>query len=127
METLMIRSCVILMMTPWSWAQTAPAGGDQKAFEVVSIKRSASDARQQNNVFPGGRFTATGVTLKSLIMRAYNVGPFLLSGANGWMESERYDIAAKAPDGSMRGPVGRAAGGGRTWRRSLELDGDGPQ
>lgn len=43
-------------------------------------------------------------------MMAYNVGPRQLDGATGWMQSERYDVVGKAPDGSIHGSVGRAAG-----------------
>jgi uncharacterized protein (TIGR03435 family) len=85
------------------WAQTQPS------FEVVSIKRSAPDERGGQSILPGGRFTTTATTLKFLLMGAYNVKSFQISGLNGWMESERYDVIGKAPDGMMRGPVGHAA------------------
>jgi uncharacterized protein (TIGR03435 family) len=91
------------------------------AFEVVSIKRSAPDTRGGNSISPGGRISITGTTLKFLMLSAYNVEGYRISGLNGWMESERYDVMGKAPEGTMRGPTGRAAewkgadGAGSSW------------
>ena len=44
----------------------------------------------------GGTFTATGVTLKMLIMSAYEVQSFQVSGGPSWVGAERWDIQAKA-------------------------------
>src|SRR5579862_9792686 len=98
MKQVSIGFGVILFAAQPAWAQATTDGEDARAFEVVSIKRSASDTRLMNNIFPV-RYTATGTTLTRLIMTAYNVGPHELSGASGWMESERYDVVAKAPEG----------------------------
>jgi bla regulator protein blaR1 len=87
--------------------QLPAASGKPKAFEVASVRRSASDAHRSLTVTSGGRFTATGTTLTGLIMFAYDVGPDRLSGANGWMDSEKYDVVAKPPDGVITGSVGR--------------------
>jgi len=46
----------------------------------------------------GGRFTATNVGLKMLIVLAYNVKSFEISGGPGWIDSDGYDINAKAAD-----------------------------
>ena len=42
------------------------------------------------------RLTATGVTLHGLIREAYGVEDDQISGAPNWLNSERYDIEAKA-------------------------------
>jgi uncharacterized protein (TIGR03435 family) len=44
----------------------------------------------------GGRFTATNCSLGLLIQYAYDVMQFQISGAPDWVQSDRYDIAAKA-------------------------------
>jgi uncharacterized protein (TIGR03435 family) len=46
----------------------------------------------------GGRFTATNAKLKMLIGIAYNVKTFEISGGPGWIDSDGYDITAKAVD-----------------------------
>ena len=44
----------------------------------------------------GGRFTATNATLKMLINVAYKIRNYELSGGPAWLESEHYDVNAKA-------------------------------
>ena len=69
----------------------------QQTFEVATIKpNAASDNRVMIRMQPGGRFTASGVTLKQLISQAYNLRDFQISGGPGWISAERYDINAKA-------------------------------
>ena len=44
----------------------------------------------------GGRFTASNCSLNLLIQYAYGVLRYQISGARDWVQSDRYDIAAKA-------------------------------
>ncbi|MEO7142610.1 MAG: M56 and DUF3738 domain-containing protein [Bryobacteraceae bacterium] len=85
-----------------SQAVTAPSD----SFEVASIKPSKSGERNVSLVYsPGGRFRATNTPLKMLIRLAYNVQDFQISGAPGWINSERYNIEAtstEAPDDDLR-------------------------
>ena len=74
-----------------------------QTFEVASIKPNASgDNRVMIGIQPGGRFTATGVTLKMLISQAYDVREFQIVNAPGWAETEHYDINAKAEGAGER-------------------------
>ena len=68
----------------------------QQTFEVVSVKLSPPDSHTETRRYPGGRFTATGVTLKALIQRAYDVQDFRILGGPKWLTSDRYDVEAKA-------------------------------
>jgi uncharacterized protein (TIGR03435 family) len=78
-------------------AQSATAPKD---FEVVSIKPADPNLRMvQMELAPGGRFKATGVTLRLLLQRCYGVRDFQISGAPSWAGSDRYEISAKAEDG----------------------------
>src|SRR4051794_9949253 len=72
--------------------QTAPtAGAAQPQFEVASIKQNKSgDGRIMLGIQPGGRMTATNVTLKMLIRNAYQVQDFQISGGPDWMTDEHY-------------------------------------
>jgi uncharacterized protein (TIGR03435 family) len=86
------------------------ASGDVEAqrppekFEVASIKPSSPDSATETHRYPGGRFTASGVTVKALIQRAWNVKSFQVSGGPAWVNSQRYDISAKAAiDGNING------------------------
>jgi uncharacterized protein (TIGR03435 family) len=69
----------------------------KRAFEVASVKPSTP--RFPGRAFlPGGRFTATNLPLRALIQVAYDVPPILISGGPKWVDSESYDIDAKADD-----------------------------
>lgn len=66
-------------------------------FEVASIKPSAGDERRVGfQIQPGGGFRAMGANVKLLIGFAYDVRDFQISGGPGWINSDRYDILAKA-------------------------------
>jgi uncharacterized protein (TIGR03435 family) len=98
----------LLMAARIVCAQSDPqAATDRWAFEVASVKRGVQTAGASLAVSPGGRFTATGITLRRLIMYAYNVGSALTSGGGSWVDSEKYEIVAKAPEGSIPDLVGR--------------------
>jgi uncharacterized protein (TIGR03435 family) len=79
----------------------AAGAAGQQAFEVASIKpNAANDNRAMIGMQPGGRFVATGITVKFLIGMAYNLRDFQISGGPGWITAERFDINAKPPEGS---------------------------
>src|SRR5689334_22806587 len=75
------------------------------SFEVASIKpyeEPTSGGRFYGfRGQPGGRLTMTGVTFKMLMTYAYRVRDFQVIGGPDWINSERYDIQAKAEEGSV--------------------------
>src|SRR5580704_13329983 len=82
----------------------APPAPAPSAFTVASIKPNRSgDDRFMLRPQPGGALTATGVTLKMLIMFAYGVAAYQISGAPSWIGTERWDIEAKTE--GVQGPV----------------------
>jgi len=86
-----------LMNAPPSLAQSQPSA--PLAFDAASVKPSKSgDPRAPSMILPGGRFAATNNTLRALILNAYGIfaSPYLLSGGPSWIDSERYDVDAKA-------------------------------
>ena len=78
----------------------AIAGVSAQSFEVASIKpNAASDNRVMIRMEPGGRFNATGISVKALIGLAFNVRDYQVVNAPGWLGAERFDVSAKAPEG----------------------------
>lgn len=76
-----------------AWAQ--PAAGQR--FEVASIKLSKADPHSTSGMKTGrGRLDAHNVTLKRCIMGAYGVGPHEISGGPDWLDSDHFEILAKA-------------------------------
>jgi uncharacterized protein (TIGR03435 family) len=69
-------------------------------FEVASIKPSVSQRIMNVRPLPG-RLTADA-SLPVLMQYAYGVEPFQVVGGPGWIESERYQIDAKADGNASR-------------------------
>jgi uncharacterized protein (TIGR03435 family) len=64
---------------------------------IASIKlNNAVDARTISEYSPGGRLSATAVTVSNLLRLAYRIQPYQLVGAPSWISTKRYDISAKA-------------------------------
>lgn len=84
-------------------------------FEVASVRQAVPTDSQASS---GRRATGAGgsvsitpdrasyrdITLKSLLMRAYGLEPFQISGP-AWIESERYDVLATIPEGTAKEDV----------------------
>jgi uncharacterized protein (TIGR03435 family) len=70
------------------------------AFEVASVKPNKSGASNSSTSGNATSFTAVNVSLRQLIVFAYRLKDFQV-GAPSWTESERYDIAARSPEGGQ--------------------------
>ena len=94
-----------ILHAPRLRAQTLSGGGCGPAFEVASVKPNKSgDGDSRLGIQPGGRFIATNVSLRMLIRSAYQLQEFQIVGGPGWIDSERFDIMAKA-EGDFPPPV----------------------
>jgi uncharacterized protein (TIGR03435 family) len=73
------------------------------SFEVATIKRNTAvqgGSRQGDQ--QGGRFSATRVTLRSLIGFAHYPGGGNVLGGPSWIDSDLWDVEAKAAEGSFQ-------------------------
>ena len=110
---------ILTLQTTPGHAQS-PTG--QPQFEVASIKLNPDCANFRGGRVPfsPGRITMECTTLQNLIQAAYvgfangtlNQEEIQITGAPGWMQSDRYDLAAKAEGAArveqMMGPMLRA-------------------
>jgi uncharacterized protein (TIGR03435 family) len=80
------------------WANAWISNAQAPAFEVASVKRNTSDEPAGGSISPpaGGRFQANNVTLRTLIRTAYDVENFQISGGPKWIDSDKFDVNAKA-------------------------------
>jgi uncharacterized protein (TIGR03435 family) len=102
-KALLVTLCVIaavggpvavgLATAPPSPAQTPPGGN----FEVASVKPSPPNIRGMSVVPAGGKLVAKNVPLEWLIAEAYQVYPYRLLNAPGWIHAARFEVEAKAP------------------------------
>ena len=80
-------------------AQTQPA---HTAFEIGSVKPAPPEADPSTGSWspPGnGRFQATHVPLSLLIQLAYGIDNSQISNKPGWLDTNLYDVDARAEDG----------------------------
>ena len=78
-------------------------------FEVASIKPAAP--QEMGRIMMGtrggpgtpdpGQYTATNLPLSRLIMQAYNVRSFQVTGPS-WIDSQHFDVVAKVPQGTTQ-------------------------
>jgi len=78
--------------SPAPAAQTTAAPME---FDVVSVKANTSESGMIRMMNRPGIFSATGVTLKTLIQQAFNIREDLISGGPGWVGSAAFDLEGK--------------------------------
>jgi uncharacterized protein (TIGR03435 family) len=99
-----VRLTLAILAAGAALAQTAP---DVPTFEVASIKQAAPMTGGRVMVKMGGdpsRVDYSNVTLKDVLARAYNLKRHQVRGPD-WLDSERYDITAKVPDGVSKDKI----------------------
>ena len=75
---------------------TAPRAVPQ-SFDIASVKpNQAGGESRRAGSSAGGQFNASNVTLRLLISRAYGVAEAQIRGGPGWIDTDTFDIAARA-------------------------------
>lgn len=111
---------IALAATTLLSAQTPPPPA---AFDVVAIRRNQAAETERTSapagviipparpgILPGGRLSATGISLRELIREAYGYQrrpPSDVSGGPGWVDTERYDLTAQATGEFGAAPPGQ--------------------
>src|SRR5689334_24169875 len=103
MKVISAVACLIAAASSVAYAQP-PA---TPAFEVASIKPAPPPSGNNLMVRMGGdpgRIDYANVSLKDVIRLAYRVKNYQIAGPD-WLESARFNIVAKLPEGSSREQV----------------------
>jgi len=67
-------------------------------FEVASVKlHTSDDQRMMMTMQPGGRLVAINVALRLIIRTTFQLQDDQIVGAPSWIDTDRFDINAKAP------------------------------
>src|SRR6478735_5028419 len=87
--------------TAWLLVSVSVVGDGQPAeavdFEVASVKRNPSGETRVRFEMPPANLNAINIPLRFAIRQAYRVPEARVVGGPAWLDTERYDIAAKAP------------------------------
>lgn len=104
----------------------ASRGSDAKslAFEVASVKLNTSGDGSQRGIGtpPGGRLMFTDVPLRTIIRFAYDIQNTQLVGGPAWIDTDFFDIEAKAPSAQVASNARVPMDVLRTMTRSLLAD-----
>jgi len=73
----------------------APAA-QPPAFDVASVKPNKDGGPSSVRVTPGGMLTITNSNLRNIIRNAWNITNDQIVGGPDWLDSDRFDITAKA-------------------------------
>jgi uncharacterized protein (TIGR03435 family) len=99
---IMAACCLTVLVKDTARAQA----GAPPAFEAASVKRTNPQAvggglRGGPGTDDPGQISYSNLPLASILMTAYHVQFFQISGPD-WIKTERYDIAAKIPSGATQ-------------------------
>jgi uncharacterized protein (TIGR03435 family) len=72
-----------------------------QTFEVASVRPSPSTSGRMTMKSDPDRISYTNITLKRVLMSAYELKSYQISGPD-WLETLRFDITAKVPEGSTK-------------------------
>ena len=74
----------------------------ERKVEVASVKPNRSGVPCENFIryLPGGRISAQNVSLRALIRSAYRIRDFQVADGPAWINTARYDVEAKAVQGT---------------------------
>lgn len=92
MDRTIFRLACCLTLAGMAWSQS---------FEVATIKRSDMTAESGQMVRDPRIVALSHVSLQNLMAQAYLIRNFQISGPD-WLDTERFDIVAKLPDGATR-------------------------
>ena len=112
----LVAGVVVLLASLSIRAQPA---AQAPAFDVADVHVRAPSSNPNpfmtGGVLRGGRYDLRNATMLDLIRTAYDVDPDTVLGGPNWLEMDRFDIIAKAPNTTSRDTV-------RTMLQSLLAD-----
>ena len=96
-----IASVAVTVVVVIPTLSQAPNGA-KPSFEVATVKLNATgDNRFSMFLLPGGRFVATGVSLKAVMGFAYRIRDFQISGGPNWINTDLWNIEGKSEEGTV--------------------------
>jgi len=91
-----MKRIIIVLTAAIGLAQSQTGSEKPPVFDVVSVKPSADGVHGGIGAAPGGRFSAKGITVVSLIAFAYEIREEQISGGPKWLAADGYDVIGRA-------------------------------
>lgn len=90
------RTLVVCLVAPCLFAE---AQESQPVFELADVRASASstESNMRGGFIRGGRYKLRNATMVDLIGTAWGVDPDKVVGGPSWLDTDRFDVIAKAP------------------------------
>src|SRR5450755_783521 len=66
-----------------------------QTFDVASVKPATGNTADFR-VYPGGRLHVVGLTVNVILLEAYGLEHYQITGGPAWLGTDRFDIEAKA-------------------------------
>jgi uncharacterized protein (TIGR03435 family) len=109
-RVLLVTATVLSVAAPSAIRQPG-TDATKPAFATASVRLNTSGNTDKGitRPQPGGGFTATNVTLRELVEYAYQRHAFdrrEVTGGPAWVDSDRFDVVAKAPSEHVVDPDG---------------------
>ena len=103
--------------TAWAIPEPPPppkpmAADATPEFEVATIKPATPDRPGKGFMVRGRQFSTINTTLNDLITFAYGIHAKQITGGPGWMETEKYDLAAQ--------PNGEGQPNDKQWKAMIQ-------
>src|SRR5947207_9101929 len=99
MKGLMLGVCLaagVLIARGHAQAPPSPEASETYSFEVATLKQNKSGERGGGiRRLPGGRVTVTNMAARQLVVFAYGLGQWQVSGGPGWLADDKFDLTAK--------------------------------
>jgi uncharacterized protein (TIGR03435 family) len=101
----------VAVVAPILAQSVSPPSTSELRFEAASVKPTApkpgDPVRVMHRFLPGGSFEAFNVTLASVIRLAYGLQDFQMLGGPEWINTDRFDMQARGPQGAMESETPR--------------------
>jgi len=96
---LLLAACLMARAAPVALTQ---ANTKLPEFDVASVKPADPNGRVIGLfTYPGGRILCTQCPLQYLLMEAFNMQPYQITGGPDWLKDAGFDIEAKPPASSL--------------------------
>jgi uncharacterized protein DUF3738 len=89
-----------IMLTGGQAPPPPPWDAPHLQFEVASVKTNKSGPTMMSMRTLPSSFNVTNLPLRMLITQAYRLSGYQLVGGPSWLDQDRFDIVAKAPEAS---------------------------